>query len=66
MSKIEIFGSRTFTATFGQKNGAESQKNISGPLGRGAQSRIILAPSPVPITLGHISLVTLVTVLENR
>ena len=32
MSKIDIFGSRTFTATFGQKNGAESQKNISGPL----------------------------------
>ena len=33
ISKIGIFGSRTFTATFGPKNGAESQKNISGPLG---------------------------------
>ena len=32
ISKIGIFGSRTFTATFGPKNGAESQKNISGPL----------------------------------
>ena len=32
MSKKYIFESRTFAATFVLKKGAESQKNISGPL----------------------------------
>ena len=31
-SKNSIFGSHTFAANFVFKNGAESQKNISGPL----------------------------------